>query len=258
MLIRMTLGTEDLMVECVSDASSALAAARVAPVGLFIIDDALGDIDGYTLSEMLRKEANTSTVPILLLVADYDIPDMDRVGHIGIQAVLAKPFEQHGLLEQVRGILGLEPAQDGPTPPQGQADDKSSGFTSTATEQVTMDAQLEEHLKAWIAEGIARQLDPTHLADVEQARNETLELASAKIAQAILAPEKIVLGDDALSTLQASIQDAIGNLLMEHSKEVLVPFMKPLLEPIIWKLVPEMAEDMIREEISRLTEDGEQ
>ena len=115
----MTLSAEHLEVTCVSDGRDALADARKSPPRLLIADADLPGIDGYSLAEELKEAPESAAVPVLLLVADWDGPDADRVAHAGIADVLPKPFEQHGLLERVRALLKPDQGSEvaAPAPP---------------------------------------------------------------------------------------------------------------------------------------------
>ena len=112
LLIRVTLNAERLDVSCIADGREALAEARREPPTLVIADADLPGIDGYALAEKLGQDPATAAVPVLLLVADWDGPDAERVSHAGIADVLPRPFEQHDLLARVRALLGSPSVED--------------------------------------------------------------------------------------------------------------------------------------------------
>ena len=239
LLIRMTLSAERLDVTCMADGRDVLADAQRLPPRLVIADSDLPGLDGYSLAEQLGQHPSTASVPVLLLVADWDGPDADRVAHAGIADVLPKPFEQHDLLERVRALLGQETSGTPPAAPEPPAP-RLSPLPSVATPSTT---ELQEI--------VARELQALVLPRIEA----MIEGAVKEAVTALFTDPSKELGDRVGAALQAAAQDETRRTLDTRAAELLGPTLKPLLEPIVWKVVPELAEDMLREEIRRLTEE---
>ena len=239
LLIRMTLSAEHLEVTCVSDGRDALADARRSPPRLIIADADLPGIDGYTLAEELGSDPQSSEVPVLLLVADWDGPDADRVAHAGIADVLPKPFEQHDLLERVRALLGVEqPQETRESPPPAPRINEPLLRHAAPTPKELRDV-------------VASELQALVLPRIEAMLEDAVKDAIAKL----FADPSHGIGDKVRAALQTAAQDETRSTLNERASELLGPTLKPILEPIVWKVVPELAEDMLREEIRRLTEE---
>lgn len=228
MLIRMTLAAEDLAVECVGDGRSALDSASLSPVpALVIADSALPGLDGYALAEALHRGDATASVPVLLLVPDWERPDVERMLHAGIQDALSKPFEQHALLERVRGLLG---------PVDGAAAAESEAAPAPATGPPASAVVDAEQLEALAGPA--------------------LDAAVAEVVERIA----VELRTQAQQTLDASVAATVERVLRARARELLEPALRPLImeviEPVVWGVVPELAEDIIAREIRRLTEEG--
>jgi len=244
----MTLGAEGLNVTCVTDGRAALAEARREPPLLVIADADLPGMDGYTLAEHLGADAATAAIPVLLLVADWDGPDTDRVAHAGIADVLPRPFEQHDLRERVRALLGPGAEAEAPSGEDASNLDQEArpaDTPPTAPAALPSTAELEAL--------VARELQALVLPRVEA----MIEGAVRDAVTSLFADPSKELGDKVAAALQAAATREAQEAMDARAADILGPALAPLLEPVVWKVVPELAEDMLREEIRRLTEGEE-
>ncbi len=106
-LIRAALAELGAEIELAPDGAQALQLARQRTPDLLIADQGLPGLDGYALAHALKQLAGSRQVTTLLLVPEYATPDPERLAYVGIQDVLAKPFERAVLLERARSLLGL-------------------------------------------------------------------------------------------------------------------------------------------------------
>lgn len=260
MLIRLTLSAEDLVVECVGDGRAAVRGAREDAPALIIVDSALPGIDGVGVAEVLHADGGGRGAPILLVVPDYERPDPARLAEIGIVDVLARPFEQHDLLARVRAILGPAPRPTDETRGLPRADAASQIMhppeilatpapatavtpTGGARPAATVDAA---ELEAMVARAVDARLE----ALVGPALSEALDEALSRVVPHAVARMQNELGRRSEAALQAAADETVRGLFEKRARDMLAG----LIEPIAWKVVPELAEDLIREEIRRLTE----
>jgi DNA-binding response OmpR family regulator len=168
---------------------------------LLICDASLAGIDGYGVVEAVREQEATGRLPVLLLASDHHRPDVDRLDHLGIQDLLTKPFEQHDLLERVRGLLGGKPEPTRTNPPETPA------TAPPATASPGPGAEPAWERPASLHGGESPPLD-----------------------------------DNVRRVLEGWLRGE-GRSLVDAA-----------LREVIWKVVPELAEAQIRDEIRRLTE----
>jgi CheY-like chemotaxis protein len=256
MLIRLTLSADDLLVECVGDGRAAVRSAREEAPALLIVDAALPGIDGVGVAEVLFADGGGRGAPVLLIVPDYERPDAARLAEVGVVDVLARPFEQHDLLARVRAILGPPPAQPAvsatpPSPaavsPHGTPPAPVAQRSGAPAAAASLDeAAIAEHLEALVARAVDARLE----ALVGPALSDALDEALSRVVPHAVARMHNELGRRAEAALQAAADETVRGLLDKRARELLIG----LIEPIAWKVVPELAEDIIREEIRRLTE----
>jgi two-component system chemotaxis response regulator CheY len=88
-----------------SDGRDALTKALVEPPTLIISELRLPLVDGYALCEILRRDAATRSVPILIETAEARAAAQDRIRQAGADAVLVKPTPPEAVLSVMRNLL---------------------------------------------------------------------------------------------------------------------------------------------------------
>jgi len=74
---------------------------------LILLDLMLPDIDGFGVCEILRREAATAAIPIVILTA-WATSDARNLGlELGALDYMTKPFSPKELVERVRRLLDL-------------------------------------------------------------------------------------------------------------------------------------------------------
>lgn len=85
----------------------ALLAVSARRPDLILLDLMLPDIDGLGVCEILRRDAATATIPIVILTA-WATPDVRGIGlELGALDYLTKPFSPRELTGRVQRLLGL-------------------------------------------------------------------------------------------------------------------------------------------------------
>jgi two-component system phosphate regulon response regulator PhoB len=87
------------------DGTRALAAARDEKPDLLVLDLMLPEVDGLEVCKILRRDAATATLPILMLTARA--AEMDRVVglELGADDYVTKPFSPRELVLRIRKLL---------------------------------------------------------------------------------------------------------------------------------------------------------
>ena len=87
------------------DGRDALTKALVQPPTLIISELRLPLVDGYALCEILRRDAATHAVPILVVTTETRPAALDRIRKAGATAVLIKPTLPDAIVREVRNLM---------------------------------------------------------------------------------------------------------------------------------------------------------
>ncbi|PIE65756.1 MAG: hypothetical protein CSA24_02065 [Deltaproteobacteria bacterium] len=324
-LIKLTLRGITGEIVFANDGREALALAREHLPDLLICGAHLPGLDGYALTAGIRRVEGGQRLPVLLTVPDHTPADAERVAYLGIDDVLATPFERAALLERVRALLSkptalaapVEPRTPTPRPaprqtpappqppaalpPQPPPGARVAG-PAVANAQAALASldraavaalirpevskQLEDRVEQAVEDAAARRLPALVEAAVERCIERTVGVAVADalpglvvdLVEARLLPlldERLpdAMGALADSHVRAAAEGAVSQAmpeLMANAAFGLSPKIESMVaellpaqlggvtQKVVWKVVPEIAEDLIREEIRRLTEDGAQ
>lgn len=82
-------------------------AARDQP-DVILLDVMMPGLDGITAFEALRTNSSTRHIPVILLTAKIQSTDRRRFTELGVDGVIAKPFDPLALPSHVREMLGWE------------------------------------------------------------------------------------------------------------------------------------------------------
>ena len=230
-LISRTLGGQGYSVHTCATAAQALDVMERQGAALLIVDMELDEMSGLELAERIRGEHSSAHIPVILLVRHGQTADSHRLAHAGVNETLIKPFEQQQLLGRVRAHLS------GPE----DADRKARDLPDS---ELPKGEALEHWLQVHLRERVGDALEPL----IQRAVKETL--------LGLLERPESDAGRRLLSTLVEAVREETREVLKREPTAVLKPALEGTLRPAILKAVPELAEDMIREEIRRLTEEG--
>ena len=104
-LLRFNLLKEGYVCRCVSDGSTALAEVRREAPDLIVLDRMLPGTSGEQVMETLRKNAQTSGIPVLMLTAKAEESDQLVGFALGTTDYVTKPFSMKLLLARVAAVL---------------------------------------------------------------------------------------------------------------------------------------------------------
>lgn len=115
-LLRFNLCRAGFSVTIAGDGSAALKKARCLPPDLILLDLMLPELDGFAVCEILRRDAATKNIPIIILTAMSS--QLAKVAGLGAGAndYVTKPFSPKHLLSCIEDQLSRIPA-----PPLGKA-----------------------------------------------------------------------------------------------------------------------------------------
>lgn len=115
-LIAFNLRRENYEVATVANGRGALELISRRRPDLLLLDLMLPDLDGFAICEILRRQADTADLPIMILSA-WNEPDSRHLGlELGAIDFLNKPFSPRELTARVNQLLDQrQPAHHSPS-----------------------------------------------------------------------------------------------------------------------------------------------
>jgi CheY-like chemotaxis protein len=113
-----------------SDGRDALVKCLVERPALLITETRLPAVDGYELCELLRRDALTQSVPILVVTSETRPVALARIRQVGASAVLSKPISIGGLVSEVTRLCDGSVAEESAGPIEHAALDQGGSAKS--------------------------------------------------------------------------------------------------------------------------------
>jgi chemotaxis protein histidine kinase CheA len=101
------LEAEGYKVDTAVDGSDALAAAKKFKYDLICTDISMPNMDGFMLTENIRKNDQLKHIPIIIISSKADEKDINKASHLGANRYIVKnSFNSNNLVVAVRELIG--------------------------------------------------------------------------------------------------------------------------------------------------------
>jgi len=107
-ILDFTLAAEGLEVISAANGEEALRKTMEQTFDLIILDVMMPKIDGFEVCRALKAKEETKNIPVILLTAKDRDADKEKGKEAGAELYMTKPFSPTRLLDEVRGLLGIE------------------------------------------------------------------------------------------------------------------------------------------------------
>ncbi len=269
----------------VDNGIDALARAREAVPDIMLIDAVMPGKNGYEVCREARNDPALAAVPILLLTGVFEPFDEGKARESGADDFIAKPFESQVLMDKVRRLITLGVSRKATAPPVPEESPVPQPLPVAPDEVVeetplvTMAPPVEE--EPLLIEEVTSLDDPWGMGSVE-ADLEELPFAAAAVETEEELPvqegptaeefafeedveeQELSLGDPVPEELPepevipSLPRDAVAREAVPLSEEQLVAALstvsRELIQRIVWEVVPDLAESLIRDEIRKIRE----
>ena len=260
-VIEMCFTGESARVISYGTAEEVLKHAAADRPNIVIADSTLPGMNGYSLAAALEEQPTSRGVPVILLTSAEQTYDAVRGAAVGILNHLQKPFESAALLQAVAEAVHASEASTVKLPST-----KDDDF-----------ATLGEPVEARSSNAAPPPLPPaqdappavkTEPAVDSDPRETAQEVASAPKPPAFPAnPPTLPVGPAGAVEMLASLLPPSQSIavtssmysrmselgLSDQQLTAVVAVAREAVEQVVWEVVPELAETIIREEIARLT-----
>jgi CheY-like chemotaxis protein len=279
-VLEITFAGDEFRVVAVDGASSALGKMNEDP-SVVVLDTALGGDDGYALAKEMR--ARNGRLAVVLLTSRYNPYDPNRGREAGVDDFIDKPFDTQMLIDKVKKAVATREASRPAAPqapPPMPAMSPPAAFTTTASfgsgsrsPAVPIATAAPAAKSAWPAQRThtlsfegALPIVPAPGPAVRQPPPAPAPPAAPPVVVAPPAPVHVqepatVPPRAEPTTLHPAANGHLGKKLDElgltpAQADAVLALSRELVERVVWEVVPQMAEAIIKEEISRLTKEG--
>jgi CheY-like chemotaxis protein len=281
-VLEITFGGEDFRVVTADGASSALSRLGEDPVAA-VIDTSLGGDDGYLLAKEMRSRQ--PRLALVIMASRYSPYDANRGRDAGVDDYIDKPFDTQALIEKVKKALvsreTREVAKPAPapapaassfaqshaprppaSPPAAPASAGATAAKSAWSTQRTHTLSFEGGLPI-VPAPAARPPAPAAPAPPPAAAQPTPATAVPRAPAPVSPPAAPVHSPAAASPAAAVAAVANGQLagklgdlgLTPQQADAVLALSREVVERVVWEVVPQLAEALIKEEIARLTKE---
>ena len=274
-VLEITFSGEDFTVVTVDNSQAALGAE---PPAIAVIDTVLGNEDGYALAKELRKRAPAAA--IIMLASRYAPYDQARGRDAGADDWADKPFDTQQLIDKVRKVV-LAKEAGGPTPvaavpppaptpqPTPAAPAVATGIGGTGGFRPNPAPAAAAAPSTGASFGLGRGTQPSLggapapgpmparspvAAAPAPAPAHAATPAPAPVAEAKAeapAPSPVA------AAVNGQLAGKLGALgLTQQQADAVLALSREVVERVVWEVVPQLAEAIIKEEIARLTKEA--
>jgi CheY-like chemotaxis protein len=133
-VIELTFADQNIRVVTAGDGKEAIQKITTSPPDIILADVGMPEHDGYEVAAFVKKSANLSHIPVLLLAGAFEPVDHARARNVGCDGVLVKPFEPALVIARVRELLAGRDGAAPATTPREPANDSAEAKTSKSSE----------------------------------------------------------------------------------------------------------------------------
>ena len=284
-VLEITFSGEDFRVITAENANSALGKLGENP-GVFVVDTVLGGDDGYALAKELRKRSPSA--PIIMLASRYAPYDQARGRDAGADDWADKPFDTQQLIDKIRKVIlakeagGQQQQQPAaataPPAPMAAPPQAAPPYRAPAPPQQAPPPAAHQAPPPMASQnmggsgGLGRGTQPSLGGSAQSVRTGTLvfgEQQGAATAPPAAAPPPprpaayapppspmatTSAGGGAIgAAVTGHLAGKLGELgLSPQQADAVLALSRDVVERVVWEVVPQLAETMIKEEIQRL------
>jgi CheY-like chemotaxis protein len=255
-IMEITFAGENAKVTTVDSGEAAIAKASELQPDVVFADLSMPGIDGYAVAREIKSKPALAKTAVIVMASQKGPYDEAKGKAAGVDDHIVKPFDSQFIIDKVKQVLGKPratvtagagtspakvPIGKGTTqpivaPPPAAGAKPRPAVVAAATGGGAAPAQMRKATQvAMPPPAIAEKL-------AEKAAEEAARPAAASPAVAISAA--------AQSDLDAKLR-AAG--IRPDQIEAVLEISKEVIEKVVWEVVPDLAESIIREEIKRLT-----
>lgn len=254
-VIEMTFAAENVRVVTIDNGASAVQTALEVKPDVVLADVSLDGVDGYSVAQRIKANPNLSHVRVLLMASQHNAYDEQKGRAAGVDDHIIKPFDTQGLIDRVTRLAGGA-AKAVPGAPAAAARPAAPMPPPNTRPQIPLPPSAPAAVPApppFTPAAATRSADAP--------RSQTLTMGSEppppatpkrqSVAEPLpAAPARMPHVGAAVSAGMSEKLSGLG--LTAAQSEAVLALSREVVERVVWEVVPDLAEAIIREELKRL------
>lgn len=253
-VMQMTFAGENVELLEVDSGELALERGRDFMPDVAFVDASLPGMDGYDLTRAIKADPQLAGVPVILMASQHRPFDNSRGASVGVDDHIVKPFDSQEAIDKAHRFAGALPVEEvasaavtgRPTPPPSDAPPVPQ--VRRAPPPLPVGQPIAQSARPMAPTPVAHAA--ISVAPEPQPAVSAPSAPAASVAEPSSAPGA---NGNAMSDSVVARLAALG--LTQEQVEGVLRISAEVVERVVWEVVPELAEAMIREELHRLTGD---
>jgi len=251
-VLEITFSGEDFTVITADSSQAALAKLGDKPTAV-VIDTMLGSDDGYALAKEIRKKEPAAA--ILLLASRYAPYDAAKGKDAGADDFMDKPFDTQQIIDKLRKVILAKEGAPAPGPaPVAAVPAAPAPKAAAAPAPSPAPAPVAAKIPSRSQTLVFGENPPTPAQPAAVAK----PAPAAEPPKPAAAPVNMGQTSPATTAASASVNGHLAGKLSElgltpAQADAVMALSREVVERVVWEVVPQLAEAIIKEEISRLT-----
>jgi CheY-like chemotaxis protein len=257
-VMEMTFAGEDADLLAVESGELALQQGRDFGPDVAFIDASLPGLDGYEVTRAIKSDPQLAGTSVILMTSQHRPLDETRASEVGADDHILKPFDTQEAIDKATDLARrAETLSEAPSIPIARP-------ASTPPTPISQSSYRPTPPPLPLNGPSSRPMAPMPLASTP------LTGAQVSVAPAAAAPYPSQPSAAVISTTSvpvqatAAVNEAISHSVVERLQtlgltadqvEGVLKLSAEVVERVVWEVVPELAEAMIREELHRLVGD---
>jgi CheY-like chemotaxis protein len=261
-VMEMTFAGEDAELLAVESGERALQQGRDFAPDVAFIDASLPGIDGYEVTRAIKADPQLAGTAVILMASQHRPLDEARAAEVGADEHLLKPFDTQEAIDKANGLAGRADAlSEAPSIPVARP--ATPQPISTPAYRPTPPPlpvggpapaiQSTRPLAPTPLSGATVSVVPASASSLPAALSAPPAATLPRLKSQAAGPPQSAATSEALSHSVIQRLEALG--LTSDQVEGVLKLSAEVVERVVWEVVPELAEAMIREELHRLVGD---
>jgi putative two-component system response regulator len=162
-----------------TSAEAGIEIAKARPPQLILMDVSLPGMDGLTAMKVLKQEATTKDIPVVVMTAHAMQGDEAKAVQAGCDGYLTKPFHTHEFLQIVTRFIGAQDAETRPNGAEnaGHRSQESAGQDASKFILIVDDEEANRDLLEALLESLGHHAESIHngAASLNRLREENFQ-----------------------------------------------------------------------------------